>query len=154
VEVHKLDALGREVWTYPGRLLSDSADSRTLEATFDRKDGDLGELQLRRGDRFVETFYSDRWYSVFAIHDVYSGRLKAWYCNLSRPARFEVGHIFAEDLALDLVIFPDGRETLLDEDEYAALNLDEVERGKVGEGLEELREMAREGLPPFEARPH
>lgn len=152
--MHKLDAVGREVWSYPARLLSESAGKRILEAAFDREDGDLGGLQLRRGDRFVETFYTERWYSVFAIHDVDSGRLKAWYCNLSRPARFEVGHIFAEDLALDLVIFPDGRQTLLDEDEYAALNLDEVEQAKVSEALKELRDMAREGLPPFEARPN
>jgi predicted RNA-binding protein associated with RNAse of E/G family len=33
-----------------------------------------------------------------------------------------------EDLALDIWITPDGRATLLDEDEFAALNLPEVEQ--------------------------
>jgi hypothetical protein len=151
VTVHKLDALGREVWRYPGHLVAETDDTRTLEAFFDRQDGDLGGLPLRRGDRFLETFYSNRWYSVFAISEPGAGRFKGWYCNLSRPARFEIADIFAEDLELDLIVFPDGRDVVLDVEEYEALNLGGEERAQVDRALRELRELARGRQPPFEA---
>jgi len=149
ITVHKLDARGREVWTYTGKALRRSPSSVTLEAIFDREDDDLAGLQLRRGDRFLETFYADRWYSVFSISDALDGRFKGWYCNLSRPARFEATEILAEDLALDLIVFPDGRQVVLDADEYEGLGLVPEERVQVDRAMEELRELAFRKSPPF-----
>ena len=76
----------------------------------------------------MEQFFSDRWYSIFEMHDVADDRLTGWYCNLSRPARFRDDGIEADDLALDLYVAPDGTVTLLDEDEFAALPLTDAER--------------------------
>ena len=150
VVVHKLDAHGREVWTYPGRLLRQGLGQVTLEATFDRQDGTLAGVRLRRGDRFVETFYADRWYNVFEIHDVDTDELKMWYCNLARPARIEHGHIYAEDLALDVVVLPDHRVQILDADEYAALDLSRAERSAVERAVHELRALADRREAPFQ----
>jgi uncharacterized protein len=152
ITVHKLDAAGREVWRYPARLLAETGPERKLEAVFDREDGNLAGLQLRRGDRFLETFYADRWYSVFAISDALDGRFKGWYCNLSRPARFEVTDIFAEDLALDLIVFPNGRQVVLDAEEYEQLSLEPDERAQVDRAIAELRMLARGRLSPFDER--
>ncbi|HET7011315.1 MAG TPA: DUF402 domain-containing protein [Anaerolineales bacterium] len=149
IVVHKLDAHGRELWTYPGRLLHQIPGAVTLQAAFDREDTAFAGVQLRRGDRFVETFYIDRWYNVFEIHDVDTDELKMWYCNLARPARIENGHVYAEDLALDVVILPDRRVEILDADEYAALDLSRAERAAVERAVHELRALAERRQAPF-----
>ena len=149
IVVHKLDARGREVWTYIGEALRRSPSSVTLEAIFDREDDDLQSVRLRRGDRFVETFYSDRWYNVFAVHDVDTGALKGWYCNITRPAYLGDADIYAEDLALDVLVSPEGSVRLLDEDEYASLEMSEAERQEVRRAVAELRELAERGAAPF-----
>ena len=78
ITVHKLDETGREVWYYPGVVLDRTTTSLTLEAHFDHQDLDFHGMLLRRGDRFVETYYSDRWYNVFAIYDVDDDHHKCW----------------------------------------------------------------------------
>jgi hypothetical protein len=104
VTVHKLDAQGREVWTYDGIVLERGSHFLILQAFFDRQDADLCGLALHRGDRFVETFYDDRWYNVFAVHDRDTDEHKGWYCNITRPALLTDYAVKAEDLALDLVV--------------------------------------------------
>ena len=106
VTVHKLDAQGREVWTYDGIVLERGPHFLILQAFFDRQDVELCGLALHRGDRFVETFYDDRWYNVFAVHDRDTDEHKGWYCNITRPALLTDDAVKAEDLALDLVVFP------------------------------------------------
>ncbi len=149
IVVHKLDARGREMWTYTGSVLRRSPSSLTLEAIFDREDDDLESVRLRRGDRFVETFYADRWYNVFAVHDVDTGALKGWYCNVTRPAYLGDADIYAEDLALDVVVSPEGTIRLLDEDEYASLEISEAERHEVRCAVAELMDLAHRGAAPF-----
>jgi protein associated with RNAse G/E len=142
VTVHKLDAAGVETWYYSGEVLRTTPTSITLVATFDREDRSLGGLELQRGDRFVETFYADRWYNVFRIHGGRDGRLKGWYCNVTRPAKIEPGHVYADDLALDLVVLPNGECQVLDEEEFEALQLTPEERESALEALEELKASA------------
>lgn len=147
--VHKLDLAGRETWAYPGRRLRSGPTWLTLEAHFNNADGDINGLRLRRGDRFVETFYADRWYNVFSVFDVETGRHKGWYCNITRPARIGSEDVWAEDLALDLVVFPDGSQVVLDRDEFEALPLLPTERRRALEALEELQTLAASGEGPF-----
>lgn len=149
ITVHKLDAWGREVWTYAGTLLRRTSGSLRLEAVFDRDDVDMPGLSLRRGDRFVETFYADRWYNVFAVHRGKTGELKGWYCNLTRPAYLGARDVYAEDLALDVVVSAQGDVHLVDEQEFASLELSEAERQAVGRAVEELRDRVRRGADPF-----
>ena len=53
------------------------------------------------------------------IYDVDDDHHKSWYCNITRPARIEVKHVYAEDMALDPVITADGEQIVVDEEEYA-----------------------------------
>jgi hypothetical protein len=149
VTVHKLDAAGTEVWRYTGRFLSRTPTEWKLEAIFDRAKARVGDLTILAGDRFVETFYADRWYNVFEIHDGQTGELKGWYCNLARPARLEGSDLTQEDLALDLVVYPDGRMEVHDREEFEALALSEEERARVEGDLEELKSLAAAGEGPF-----
>jgi predicted RNA-binding protein associated with RNAse of E/G family len=147
--IHKLDPAGQEVWQYPGKVVSQNNAQIVLEAIFDREFVEIGGLHLSRGDRFVETFYFDRWYNIFEIYDALDGRLKGWYCNITRPAWMESNHLYAEDLALDLVVHPDHSLIVLDEDEFEGLVLPEQERIQAQTALEELIQLARSGQPPF-----
>jgi hypothetical protein len=154
ITVHKLDAAGQEVLVYPTRLLARGATWVRLEAHFDRGPVGFPGLSLRRGDRMVETFYADRHYNVFAVYDGAKGTLKGWYCNVTRPARLEAGDVYAEDLALDLVVFPDGRSLVLDEDEFAALDLSAPEQSLARRALDELRDLAARRQGPFAESPN
>ena len=152
ITVHKLDFQGREVWRYAGRVLTRGATNLTLEAVFDHDDEEFFGLRLQRGDRFVETYYTDRWYNVFAIHDGDQGGLKGWYCNIARPARIEDKDLFAEDLALDLIVDRRGKWWVADEAEFEALPITEQDLKRASEALTELQRLASASQGPFSAQ--
>jgi predicted RNA-binding protein associated with RNAse of E/G family len=145
--VYKLNEHGRIVWQYPAEVLERGPNFVRLEAFFNRDDADFGFATFKRGDRFVEYFYSDRWYNIFAVYDRDDGALKGWYCNVCRPAVIGETAVHCEDLALDLWVSPDGATTLLDEDEFAALDLPESERNAALSALRALQNLARSGFP-------
>ena len=151
ITVIKNDHTGREVWRYAGRVLARGATWVTLEAHFNRSDVETGYHTFRQGDRFVEWFYSDRWYNVFAMHDVDDDRLKGWYCNITRPAELLPDVIRADDLALDVFVSPQGDVTVLDRDEFAALPLDDATRAGAERGLAALQARIAARRPPFDA---
>ena len=128
ITVHKLDEQGREVWQYPATILERQHDCVRLEATFNRDDLDLGFAVFKRGDRFVEYFFADRWYNIFAVHDGDSDTLKGWYCNVCRPAVLGETAIHCQDLALDVWVAPGGEPLVLDEDEFAAIGTRNVKK--------------------------
>jgi hypothetical protein len=93
--IKKLNPARQETFRYTGRLLTQQADRIVLEAEFNRDDLPIYEIILRCGDRFVETYFTDRWYNVFAIYDRDENRLKAWYCNIGHPAEIGTGEVQA-----------------------------------------------------------
>lgn len=141
--VYKLDENGALVWQYPARILERQLSMVRLEAYFNRDDLDLGFVTFKRGDRFVETFYSDRWYNVFAVYDRDGQDLKGWYCNICRPAELGDTAIRCEDLALDMWTSPSGQVQILDEEEFSALPLNAVERQHCLLALQELEKLAQ-----------
>ena len=110
---------------------------------------DLGFVVLEPGDRWTEYFYADRWYNIFEIH-ASDGRLKGWYCNVTRPASIGNGEVAAEDLALDLWVAPDGEPQVLDEDEFDALAISPAEREAARQALAELQGMVVQRVAPFD----
>lgn len=153
VSIHKLDAHGSELWCYDGFVLSTSDTQITLEARFDREAVDIHGLQLRNGDRFVETFYFDRWYNVFAIYHGETNAFKGWYCNITRPAWMDSHHLYAEDLALDLIVLPDRQVSVMDQEQFEALKLPGFERNKAHAALDELIRLAQAAEDPFRLDP-
>lgn len=149
VEVIKLDPQQREVWRYPGTVLRHWPGAVLLEAYFNRNDLDFHGIPFRRGDRFIEIYYSDRWYNIDELHDREDGRLKGWYCNVCRPAVISDGRVAYVDLALDLLVYPDGRQLVLDEDEFALLELDDRTRAQAWSALAELQQIFQ---PPVTLR--
>ena len=140
ITVIKRDPLGQEIIRYAGEVLHREAQAITLEACFNHADVQVMQTTLKQGDRFIETYYTDRWYNIYEIHDLENNRLKGWYCNVARPAVIEAENVISYvDLALDLWVAPDGRQTVLDEDEFAALDLDVETRTRARAALEELQ---------------
>jgi protein associated with RNAse G/E len=138
--VIKRNIAGQETWRYGGHVLKRANNAVILEALFNIDDTSFMDIELKRGDRFVELFYSDRWYNIFQIHDRDDDTLKGWYCNVSQPAIFESEDCLSFiDLALDLWVSPSGEQTVLDEDEFAALSLDETTKLKALGALDELK---------------
>ena len=144
ITVIKQNPQGEETWRYQGRLVERGEETIIIEAHFDREDMEFHGMQLCKGDRFVETYYYDRWYNIFAIHDREDGRLKGWYCNIATPTVIENSRILYKDLALDLLVFPDGRQLVLDEDEFAELSISAEKRAKARAALAELRTLFKE----------
>lgn len=145
ITVVKLNLKHKETWRYGGWVLKRNDNTILIEARFNRDDLPFHGIILRENDRFVERYYSDRWYNIFAIHDRDDDRLKGWYCNVTMPAEITPGKVAYVDLALDLLVFPDGRRLILDEVEFANLSIDDQTRQKAQDALDELEALAVSG---------
>ncbi|HZM24667.1 MAG TPA: DUF402 domain-containing protein [Anaerolineales bacterium] len=139
IKVQKRNLGGEVVYEYEGELLHQAENSVTLEALFTRDDLPFMGVVLKKDDRFVEYYYSDRWYNIFEIHDRDDDSLKGWYCNIGMPAVIEDGIVSYVDLALDLWVSTSGDQTVLDDDEFESLGLSEELRASALNGLEELK---------------
>ncbi len=125
VAITKVTPQGRPAATYTGHVLAWDSETVVARCLWNMPHSyDLGPFQLDPGDVFTEFYYRGRWFNVFQIEDS-TGRLKGWYCNITRPPEIESGAeewtIRWYDLALDLLVLPDGSHRLLDEDEFEAL---------------------------------
>jgi len=139
ITVIKRNASGIEVWRYPGVVLERGQDFIRIAACFNRDDTPFHGVLLKRGDRFIETYPADRWYNYDEIYDRDDGQLKCWYCNVARPPEIRDGLIAYDDLALDLLVFPDGRQLVLDEEEFAQLKLSQPDAQQARQSLQDLQ---------------
>ena len=144
ITVVKLDPTGKETWRYQGRILRQEGSRILLEAFFNREDMLFHGMPLCKGDRFVETYYTDRWYNFYEIHSRADDSLRGWYCNVSLPAYLEGDTLYYTDLALDLLVFPDGRQIVLDEDEFDRLDLTQQVREQALAALSELQALFKQ----------
>jgi hypothetical protein len=147
IVVDKLSPQGELKWRYEGEVTERGADWMVIEAFFDRDDAPFMDTSLKRGDRFVETYYSNRWYNIFEIYDRDDGALKGWYCNITRPAKFLDGRVEYVDLFLDLWVSASGAQTVLDEDEFLAAELDDETRRSVCDAALELQSIFKSKRP-------
>jgi len=148
IKVQKKNPAGEVTYEYEGVLLSRDANSITLEALFNREDMPFMDVVLKKGDRFVEHYYADRWYNIFAVYDRDDGQIKGWYCNIGKPALIDDGVVSYVDLALDLWVSVNGKQTVLDEDEFEKLDLNEELSAGALNGLNELKLLAKNNKPP------
>ena len=148
IKVQKKNPAGEVTYEYEGVLLSQDDHTIVLEALFDRADMPFMDVVFKTGDRFVEYYYTDHWYNIFAVHDRDDGKVKGWYCNIGKPAVFEDGIVSYVDLALDLWVSTSGEQTVLDEDEFEALGLDEESRLGALRGLDGLKQLFLKDKPP------
>jgi len=147
MKILKKNLADEVTWQYEGEVLRRDENSITVEAFFNRDDMPFQEIVLKRNDRFVETFYTDKWFNIFEIYDRDDGKLKGWYCNITKPAVIDDGFVAYVDLALDLWVSANGEQTVLDEDELEELKLGEELKKKVYIGLHALQAYVKEKYP-------
>jgi uncharacterized protein len=147
IVVDKLSPQGELKWRYEGEIIERGENWLKLEAFFDREGMPFMDVTLKRGDRFLETYYSNRWYNVFEIYDREDGALKGWYCNITRPALFLDSRVEYVDLFLDLWVSADGTQTVLDEDEFRTADLDDGIRQAARVALAELQDWFKTKRP-------
>ncbi|HMK07956.1 MAG TPA: DUF402 domain-containing protein [Anaerolineales bacterium] len=149
ITVRKFDITGREMWRWPATLRQAGADTLVVLANFNAGEAEFFGLSFRRGDLLLETYHRDRWYNVFAVYDASASGFKGWYCNIARPAIWQDGEIQWVDLGLDVVVLPDRRAALLDQEEFAALDLSLEDRAAARAAADELLTHAQRGTGPF-----
>lgn len=144
ITVHKRNLQGEITWSYTGRVLARGANFVRIEALFNRDDVSFQGVVLKRGDRFLEEFYTDRWYNIFEICDRDDASLKGWYCNVGMPLVWDAPDTISYvDLALDLWVSVDGTQAVLDEDEFESLNLDAKTSQQALDALLALKKLFR-----------
>ena len=141
MRIIKNDHLGNSVWEYDGKVIEQSASAFLIEAHFNRSDLMFNGIFLREGDRFLELYPLEKWFNIFELHDKDNDEIKGWYCNITRPARYDAEKISYDDLALDLLVYPDRKMLVLDEDEFRSLSLNQIETLNAKTGLEQLKEI-------------
>jgi hypothetical protein len=139
ITVQKRNHRGDIIFSYQGEVLELGDNFVCLVATFGRSDVDIGCVVFRKGDTMTEWFFSNRWYNIFRLQDVDDGRLKGWYCNITRPAVIADSLIYADDLALDVFVSPSGEVMVLDEDEFEALSLNISDCASALDAVAQLR---------------
>jgi len=139
IKIIKQDYFGRNIWEYSGNLLESYENRIVIEAYFDRADTPVDKITLQPGDKFIETYFLDRWFNIYEIQDPLDGTLKAWYCNISFPPEFVDNTLVYRDLELDLLVYPDGTQKVLDLDEFNDLPLDPQVRRSALQALNELQ---------------
>ncbi|HRL14302.1 MAG TPA: DUF402 domain-containing protein [Aggregatilineales bacterium] len=150
ITVTKRDHHGAHVWHYTGTVMARGDSWVRLEARFGRRDVVTDYVTFRQGDRMIEWFFADRWYNIFELRDVDDDRLKGWYCNVTRPAEIRADAVAADDLALDVFITPEGAAQVLDEDEFAALELDAGEQARALAAVDALLRHVAAREAPFD----
>ncbi len=148
IRVLKQDLKGQVTWQYEGRILEVLSDGVVLEAFFNRPDMPFQGVVFKENDRFVETYYTDRWYNVYEIHDRDDGKFKGWYCNVSKPAVLGQGTLSYVDLALDLWVSTDGKQVVLDREEFDALGLNPGDRSNALAAMDQLQKLFATKQPP------
>lgn len=153
ITVTKNNHEGKRVYQYNGTIIEQQDNCVQLEARFQGQEITTPHFTFRPGDRMIEWFYNDRWYNIFEVHDADTDKLKGWYCNITRPAIISDKSVSADDLALDVFIYPSGEIVVLDEEEFNQLDLPPDEYRAAMDAVETVCYAATARLKPFDVLP-
>jgi predicted RNA-binding protein associated with RNAse of E/G family len=149
ITVIKIDPAGKETIRYSAEVHTRLANGVILDARWEHGRRDLGYTVFEPGDHFVEYFYTDQWFNIFAISTA-EGQRKGWYCNIAAPALISDNEVAQVDLLLDVWVNPNGEALILDEDEFAAdPTLTTEQRERAQEGLHTLLALIAVRDAPF-----
>jgi len=139
--------------SWKARLTEFSPPLVELIGEFDRdvEHPDLG--MIRQGTVSHEYYWLDRWYNVFRFHEP-DCAFRNYYCNINMPPKFEDGVLDYVDLEIDIVVWPDGRQDILDRADFEAsakrFGFTEDLRSKVEKALTEMLTTIGERRFPFD----
>ena len=134
---------------YTGTLRDRSNEHISIDTGWSREPMDLGYVLLETDDRWLETFFFDRWFNIFRI-SAKDGTLKGFYMNISKPPVIEGNELDWEDLAIDIWVRPDGTYLILDMDEFHELEIDDRTGKRALEALENAKKFVERKEGPLE----
>lgn len=140
-----------EAARYLGEVIASPADWVAVRAHWGRPRLDLGYLVFEPDDVFLEYFSLSRPYNAFGIYTS-AGTFKAWYCNVTHPSWLEGTCLFWHDLFVDVIVFPDGRSLMLDEDELTDAGVAEHDPAlyrRIIDARDTLLDLVGRGAYPF-----
>ena len=134
---------------YQGEVIERLSHGLIIQAHWSYPTKNLGYVSFEPGDRFIEYYYTKRWYNIFDIASA-QGVRKGWYCNIAEPAILFDNRIEQVDLLLDVWVSPTGETLILDEDEFAAnTTLNAGQRKGAKQGLQDLLKMIADRQEAF-----
>ncbi len=148
ITIVKRNERGIPVFRYTGEILQSTKKGLLISAVFGLPQVNLRVAALLPGDLFEEYYFYDKWFNIYQVHAGNTERIKVWYCNICRPMQYLDDRIEFDDLALDLLITPNGRQYILDRDEFCALKINRKERRLALEGLREVQAFFKENSVP------
>ena len=149
ITVSKLNSLGEIKIQYQGEMIERLSDEIIIQAYWQQPLKDLGYTCFEPGDRFIEYYFTNRWFNIFDISNA-SNERKGWYCNIAEPADIHDDQIKQKDLLLDVWVDPWGSPLVLDEDEFERdTTLDNTQRRGAMQGLHDLLQMIAARTEPF-----
>lgn len=151
VSIVKLRPDGTEGTRYPGTVLPGQPGWLVAHAVWGRDRLELGYLTFDPDDQFVEYFALHAPYNAFALYS-HRRELKGWYCNVTYPTRVTSHEVAWHDLFVDVIVYPDGRLLILDEDELAEAGIEQTDPAlfaMILEGSRCLQRLARQRAYPF-----
>jgi hypothetical protein len=149
ITIVKLNEQRQEKIRYQGEILERTPEQVVVQAYWTNPGLDLGYTHFDLGDRFIEYYYTRRWFNIFDIADK-NGFRKGWYCNVAEPASIYADHIEQVDLLLDVWVDTKGRIQVLDEDEFKKAHMLSAEQRRgAQEGLQALLKLVEECQEAF-----
>jgi len=143
------EAKGEKTFRYTGVILRRKPWLVVVDAPVTRSDLSFMGIILRHGDRFVETYFTDCWYNILDVHDLEGDQVKGWHCDVGCPAVFEADdRLSYVDLALNQWVASDRSQTVLEQDEFDPLELDDETRRQAEAGLRELEMLFADDKKP------
>ena len=139
--------------SWKARLTRSELPLLELVGEFDRdvEHADLG--LVARGTVSYEYYWLDRWYNVFRFHEP-DGTFRNYYCNINMPPRFEDGVLDYVDLDIDVLVWPDGRQDVLDRADFDAsakkFDFTDDLMGRVDRALNEMLDLIGRREFPFD----
>src|SRR5438270_4674434 len=141
ITVVKLSPRGETKIQYQGEVVEHLSHGVIIQAYWSHPTKNLGYVTFEPGDRFIEYYYTDRWFNIFDISSA-GGVHKGWYSNVAEPVGISDDHIEQVDLLLDVWVNPKGATLILDEDEFAAdTMLSDEQRTRARQGLQALLQL-------------
>lgn len=154
VRKHTWEGLFRYAWQ--GEVLARDEDVLLVQATWNGPGEPLvDEIRFAAGDCFLEYYYLQRPYAIWEVRTA-AHVLKGWYCNINTLPMINEDVLRFDDLLLDVIVYPDGRYTVLDRDEFEAARgagLPTTRATLAESALAEVLALIRAGAAPFTFAP-
>jgi hypothetical protein len=153
--VVKLSPTGKPPVRYSGTSLPAPEGWVAVRAPWIHGTYELGYLTFQNGDTLDEFFALERPYNAFALYRA-DGEFAGWYCNVTHLTRIVDDEIHWHDLFIDVIVYPDGRTLVLDEDELAEAGVeasDPTLYAMILAARDELLELAARRAFPFSTAP-